>query len=165
MWDTDLLLSVITVFPRGLWLIRNFSLLIPQIGSRDAHVQCLPCRRALTPFFASKGRRRCSRTISFTRHEFLLISFCLRFLGYAFLTLTSSRSTTKSSSQTRESPPFTTTTAAEAKAGTCGPYKLSKIYYALWYDKLNAIIGQNKHSCKSLCLIIWPGISRRINIL
>jgi hypothetical protein len=26
VWDTDLLLSVITVFPRGLWLIRNFSL-------------------------------------------------------------------------------------------------------------------------------------------
>jgi hypothetical protein len=30
VWDTDLLLSVITVFPRGLWLIRNFSLVIFQ---------------------------------------------------------------------------------------------------------------------------------------
>jgi hypothetical protein len=32
MWDTDLLLSVITVFPRGLWLIRNFSLVYSDIG-------------------------------------------------------------------------------------------------------------------------------------
>jgi hypothetical protein len=65
VWDTDLLLSVITVFPRGLWLIRNFSLV-------DIYLACSTdsCSTKVM-FYQSHVPKSCSTKVMFYQSHVL----------------------------------------------------------------------------------------------